>query len=187
MLDELRLVREAVEALPAALRTAAPAPVQRAPIGTGPVDQLLLRLIELLETSGAGIAALDHSVDASVAQIRDAYATMRGAERSGGQAKPSQGQIEASVRRLGAVRGELGGLGRAFREVAASSRAMLGEGADGDRCRRDDPALMAELERLGEHVVRFNERVRGFVRRLDEELARSSQLLNSAAERGEEG
>jgi hypothetical protein len=186
MLDELRLVREAVEALPVALRAATPGPVRPA-AESGPVDQLLLRLIELLETSGAGIAALDNSVDASLAQIREAYAAMRGAGHSGSPAKPSQSELEAIVRRLTSVRGELGVLGRAFREVAASSRAMLGDGTEGDHRRRDDPALTAELERLGEHVVRFNERVRGFVRRLDEELARSSQLLNSAAERGEEG
>ena len=46
----------------------------------------------------------------------------------------------------------------------------------------DDPALAAELEQLGQHVVRFNERVRSFVRRVDEELARSSMLLSSAAD-----
>jgi hypothetical protein len=47
--------------------------------------------------------------------------------------------------------------------------------------------LKAELEQLGEHVLRFNERVRSFVRRVDEELARSSRLLSSAIDRAEEG
>jgi hypothetical protein len=182
MLDELRLVREAVEVLPAALRDAAPGPA-RVPIAGGPVDQLLAKLIELLETSDAGIAALDASVDASLGQIRTAYGSLREAERAGGPAGQEPAQLEASVRRLAAVRGELGELGRAFREVAASSRTMLGGGAAGGP---DDPALTAELERLGQHVVRFNERVRGFVRRLDEELARSSRLLSSAADRAGE-
>jgi hypothetical protein len=139
------------------------------------------KLIELLETSGAGIAALDSSVDASLDQIRTAYGALREAELSAGGA-PGQGsaRLEAGVSRLAAVRAELGELGRAFREVAATSRTMLG-GSDGEE--RDDPALSAELERLGQHVVRFNERVRGFVRRLDEELARSSRMLSNAADR----
>jgi hypothetical protein len=179
MLDELRLVREAVEVLPAALRHAVPEPM-RASAG-GPTDQLLAKLIELLETSGAGIAALDTSVDASLGQIRNAYGALREAERAGGSAGQSPAQLEASIHRLAAVRGELGELGRAFREVAASSRTMLA-GAGG----ANDPALSAELERLGQHVVRFNERVRSFVRRLDEELARSSKLLSSAADRAGE-
>jgi hypothetical protein len=179
MLDELRLVREAVEVLPAALRRAAPEPA-RQPLAGGPGDLLLGKLIELLETSGAGIAALDASVDASLGQIREAYGALRAAEQSAGSPARGPAQLDAGVRRLAAVRGELDELGRAFREVAASSRTMLG-GADGGG--RSDPALTAELDRLGQHVVRFNERVRGFVRRLDEELARSSRLLNDAADR----
>jgi hypothetical protein len=57
-------------------------------------------------------------------------------------------------------------------------------GGDGGQT---DAALMAELEQLGQHVLRFNERVRSFVRRVDEELARSSRLLSSAVDRAEEG
>jgi phosphate uptake regulator len=91
-------------------------------------------------------------------------------------------RLEASVARLAEVRAELGELGRAFREVAASSRAMLGGAGD-----QSDPVLTAELEQLGQHVLRFNERVRSFVRRVDEELARSSRLLSSAVDRAEEG
>ena len=182
MLDELRLVREAVEVLPAALWSAAPEAV-RPPTADGSTALLLAKLIELLETSGAGIAALDTSVEASLGQIRTAYGAWREAEQSG--AAPGQGpaQLEASVRRLAAVRGELGELGRAFRGVAASSRAMLGSGEGNGQ---NDPALAAELEQLGQHVLRFNERVRSFVRRLDEELARSSRLLSSATDRSGE-
>jgi hypothetical protein len=182
MLDELRLVREAVEGLPAALQSVAPASASQ-PVAPGPAGQLLARLIELLETSSAGIAALDASVDASLGQIRNAYGALREAERSGAAPGQSPAQLEASVRRLTAVRGELGELGRAFREVAASSRTMVTGGDEGGT---RDPALTAELERLGENVVRFNERVRGFVRRLDEELARSTRLLSSGADRAGE-
>jgi hypothetical protein len=51
---------------------------------------------------------------------------------------------------------------------------------------QSEAALMTEIEQLGQHVLRFNERVRSFVQRLEEELARSSQLLSSAVDRGEE-
>jgi hypothetical protein len=175
IVEELRLVREAVVALPAALPGAAPQAVRR-PVG-GPVDPLVAKLIELLETSSAGIAALDTSIDASLAQIKHAYRTYRRASPAG----KTPAQLEDSVARLAEVRAELGELGRAFREVAASSRTMLG-GGDG----QSDAALVAEIEQLGQHVLRFNERVRSFVSRVDEELARSSQLLSSAVDRAEE-
>jgi hypothetical protein len=167
---ELRLVREAVLALPAALPAA---PAARA-AATGAPDQVLVRLIELLETSSAGITALDTGITAALDQIKQAY---RAYQRSLPEDRPSAqaAQLEASVARLAQVRAELGELGRAFREVAASSRPMLA----GDAL--SDAALAAGLEQLGQHVMRFNERVRGFVRRVDEELARSSMLLSSAA------
>jgi hypothetical protein len=177
IVDELRLVREAVVGLPAALPAAPPQAVQG--LGTGgPVGPLLAKLIELLETSSAGIAALDTSIDASLGQIKQAYRRASPAGRLPGQATT---QIEDSVARLAEVRAELGELGRGFREVAASSRTMLG-GGDG----QSEAALMAEIEQLGQHVLRFNERVRSFVRRVDEELARSAQLLSSVVDRTEE-
>lgn len=177
IVEELRLVREAVAALPAALPAAAPQVAQRP---GGPLAPLLTRLTELLETSSAGITALDTSIEASLAQIRHAYRSYRKAAPAGQLPGQAPAQIEDSVARLGEVRTELGELGRAFREVAASSRSMLaGDGAG-------DAALIAELEQLGQHVLRFNDRVRSFVRRVDEELARSSRLLGSAAGRAEE-
>jgi hypothetical protein len=182
MIDELRLVRAAVEALPAAL-PAAPAKIVRLPVAAGPVDQLSAKLIELLETSSAGIVALDTGIDASLGQIKHAYRGLRGALPSGGPSAQTSAQLEASVRHLTDARTELGELGRAFREVAASSRAMLGGTDQGGE---DDTALAAELEQLGQHVLRFNERVRGFVRRVDEELARSSRLLSGAIDRAED-
>jgi hypothetical protein len=117
MLDELRLVREAVEMLPAALRQAAPEPL-RAPAG-GPTDQLLAKLIELLETSGAGIAALDASVDASL----------------GGGAVGWLGRPEP-----GAARGQRsppgGGAGRARRAGTRLSRGRRELAHDAGRCWR---------------------------------------------------
>ncbi len=143
---------------------------------------LAAKLIELLETSSACIGALDTGIEASLDQIKRAYHTHRNASPAGEPSGRTSAQLEASVARLAEVRTELGELGRAFRDVAASSRTMLG-GGDG----RTDAALTAELEQLGQHVLRFNERVRSFVRRVDEELARSSKLLSSAVDRAEEG
>jgi hypothetical protein len=180
MLDELRRVREAVQALSDEVPAAIPEAVRAQ--ARGPLDPLLAKLIELLETSSAGIAALDTGVDASVDEIKRAYGVFREAPSSERPSAQTSRQIEASVARLAEIRVELGELGRAFREVAASSRTILG---DGHGTRESDPALAAELEQLGQHVVRFNERVRSFVRRVDEELARSSRLLSSAVDRGE--
>src|SRR5919106_5897042 len=95
IVEELRLVREAVVALPAALPAAAHQAGQR-PAG-GPADPLLAGLIELLESSGAAIAALDRSIDASLAQIREACHRYRRTSQLAGQAPA---QIEASVARL---------------------------------------------------------------------------------------
>lgn len=183
MLAELRLVRAAVEALPAAFPAAAAETVHQQ-VGAGPVEPLLAKLIELLETSSAGIVALDNSIDGSLGQIKHAYRGFREALPSGGPSTQSSAQLEASVRQLSDVRAELGELGRAFREVAASSRAMLG---GRDRVGEGDATLTAELEQLSQHVLRFNERVRSFVRRVDEELARSSRLLSGAVDSAEEG
>jgi hypothetical protein len=52
---------------------------------------------------------------------------------------------------------------------------------------RRDVALDGELAQSSQQVLRVNERVRGFVRRLDEELARSSKLLSGAVDRAEDG
>jgi hypothetical protein len=182
IVEELRLVREAVMALPAALPTA-PLATARGPEAGGAADQLLAKLIELLETSSAGITALDSGIDASLDQIKQAHRSYRAAAPAGQPSRQTQAQLEASLARLGEVRAELGELGRAFRDVAASSRAMLGDPGGG----QTDAELAAELEQLGQQVLRFNERVRGFVRRLDEELARSSRLLSDALDRSEEG
>jgi hypothetical protein len=176
IIEELRLVREAVVALPAAASETV-----RPPLTSGAVDELLAKLIELLESSSAGIAALDTGIDASLDQIKHAYRAYRRLSPAGERSAQTSAQLEASAARLAEVRVELGELGRAFREVAASSRTMLG-GDSG----QTDAALAAELDRLGQHVLRFNERVRSFVRRVDEELARSSMLLSSAVDRAEE-
>ena len=73
------------------------------------------------------------------------------------------------------MRSEFEGLGRMFREVTADSRAVLE--AHHGRAEERDAELVAALEQLSRNVQRFNERVRSFVGRMDEELARSSKLL----------
>jgi hypothetical protein len=182
VLDELRLVRAAIEALPAAQGAA---PDARAAIAA-PRDQTLPELIELFETSSACIGALDTGLEASLDQIQDRFRQFRASLLTGGRGaiEQSSDQLEASVERLADARADLGELGRAFREVAASSRMMLD--AYEARGGQVDAELSAGLEQLGQHVTRFNERVRSFVRRVDEELARSSKLLSSAVHGQEE-
>jgi hypothetical protein len=182
VLDELRLVRAAIEALPAAQGAA---PDARAAIAA-PRDQTLPELIELFETSSACIGALDTGLEASLDQIQDRFRQFRASLLTGGRGaiEQSSDQLEASVARLADARADLGELGRAFREVAASSRMMLD--AYEARGGQVDAELSAGLEQLGQHVTRFNERVRSFVRRVDEELARSSKLLSSAVHGQEE-
>jgi hypothetical protein len=184
VLDELRLVREAIEALPAQ-PTGAAADGGNASAIAARRDQTLPELIELFETSSACIGALDTGLEASLDQIQDRFRQFRATLLTGGRGaiEQSSDQLEASVERLADARANLGELGRAFREVAASSRMML----DAYEARgRGDAELSAGLEQLGQHVVRFNERVRSFVRRVDEELARSSKLLSSAVHGPEE-
>ena len=182
VLEELRLVRAAIEALPAAQGAA---PDARAAIAA-PRDQTLPELIELFETSSACIGALDTGLEASLDQIQDRFRQFRASLLTGGRGaiEQSSDQLEASVARLADARADLGELGRAFREVAASSRMMLD--AYEARGGQVDAELSAGLEQLGQHVTRFNERVRSFVRRVDEELARSSKLLSSAVHGQEE-
>jgi hypothetical protein len=69
--------------------------------------------------------------------------------------------------------------------VSADSRAVLE--AHHARAEERDPELVAALEQLSRNVQRFNERVRAFVGRVDEELARSSKLLTSAVGGLEQG
>ena len=180
VVDELRLVREAVLALPEAW-PAAVSPVVAPSAAGGAADPLLAKLVDLLETSSAGIAALEGGIEASLAQINRAYRSFRAAAPGDQPVGSLPAQLKDSIARLAEVRAELGELGRGFREVAASSR-MIGSGDE-----RGEAARAAEIEQLGQHVLRFNERVRSFVRRVDEELARSSRLLSSAVDRSEEG
>jgi hypothetical protein len=186
MLDELRLVRAAIEALPG-LQARAATDGAREP-SAAPRDQTLPKLIELFETSSVCIGALDTGLEASLDQIQDRFRQFRAALLTGGHGaiERTSGQLEASIDRLADARADLGELGRAFREVAASSRTMLA--ACEARGGQGDAELSAGLEQLGQHVMRFNERVRSFVRRVDEELARSSKLLSGAAHgSGEDG
>jgi hypothetical protein len=98
---------------------------------------------------------------------------------STGGAEKAFAQLASSLRGLIEMRRELEALGRMFREVTADSRTLLE--AHHARAEERDPELVAALEQLSRNVQRFNERVRAFVGRVDEELARSSKLLTSAA------
>jgi DNA repair exonuclease SbcCD ATPase subunit len=169
LLDELVRLREAIQALPAGLPAAPPE------IGAGrdaDVVRALPELVTLLETSSSAIDALERRLDLALRQIR---ATL---QELNSPPPDVASQLKASLQRLGDARRELQSLGRAFREVAASSRGML-EAHDAPGGARD-PQLARALEELSHNVQRFNERVRGFMKRVDEELARSSQALTGA-------
>ena len=73
----------------------------------------------------------------------------------------------------------------AFRDVAGTTRTILEAHRDLDA--RDDPELVAALDRLSRQVARFNERVRAFVGRADEGLARSAHLLAGVVSDLEQG
>lgn len=169
LLDELVRLREAIQALPAGL----PAPLPE--LGTGrdaDVVRALPELVTLLETSSSAIDALERRLDLALRQVRATLQELHSPPPD------VASQLKASLQRLGDARRELQSLGRAFREVAASSRGML-DAHDAPGGARD-PQLARALDELSHNVQRFNERVRGFMKRVDEELARSSQALTGA-------
>ena len=176
--EELRRLREAIEGLPAALPAAAPSSSTTADAELG---RALPGFIELFEMSTAGIDALDSQLELALGRIRTALGQLEpiAAAGSEAQAEAARGHLGAGLHDLADMRRALEELGRTFREVAADSRAVLA--AHHARAEGQEPELLAALEQLSRNVQRFNERVRGFVGRLDEELARSSKLFSGVA------
>jgi hypothetical protein len=173
LLEELQRLRATIEALPAML----PGPPPRAPApADAELGRALPRFVELFETSTAGIDAMAARLELALASVNPSLDRLRSATPDGtGGAEKASVQLAASLRGLIEMRRELEALGRMFREVTADSRALLEAHHAGAEER--DPELVAALERLSRNVQRFNERVRAFVGRVDEELARSSRLL----------
>lgn len=173
LLEELRRVREAVESLPAAM----PQPSATRKTGDAELARALPAFVQLFDASTKGIETLDTRLEQALAQVRSALDLVQaGFDRAGGSAEAGD-QLAASLGGLADTRRELDELGRAFREVAGDSRALLDAHHDGSEAR--DPGLVAALDQLSRTVERFNQRVRRFVRHADEELARSSRLLTS--------
>jgi hypothetical protein len=177
LLEEIGRLRATIEALPAML----PGPPPPAPT---PADaefgRALPRFVELFETSTAGIDAMATRLELTLASVNPPLDRLRSAAPDGtGGAEKAFAQLASSLRGLIEMRRELEALGRMFREVTADSRTLLE--AHHARAEERDPELVAALEQLSRNVQRFNERVRAFVGRVDEELARSSKLLTSAA------
>ncbi len=171
-------IPETIEGLPAALPAAAPSSSTTADAELG---RALPGFIELFEMSTAGIDALDSQLELALGRIRTALGQLGSiaAVGSEAQAEAARGHLGASLHDLADMRRALEELGRTFREVAANSRAVLA--AHHARAEGQDPELLAALEQLSRNVQRFNERVRGFIGRLDEELARSSKLFSGVA------
>ena len=176
LLEELGRLRVAIESLPTLLPRAAPPPAN------AELSRALPRFVELFETSTAGIDAMTSRLELALAGLKPPLEQLRTVARDSsgaGSADKALSQLGASLRGLAAIRGELEGLGRMFREVTAGSRALLdAHDAQAAGSAERDLELVAALEQLSRNVQRFNERVRAFVGQVDEELARSSQLVS---------
>lgn len=180
LIEELRRVREAVESLPAAL------PPPGAPTRSAAASWRG-RCPPSSSCSTPRPRASRPSIPGSSSRWRrsDRRSTWSRRGSIAPAARPRRGQLEASLGGLADTRRELDELGRAFREVAGNSRVLLDAHHGGGEER--DPELVAALDQLSRTVERFNQRVRAFVRRADEELARSSRLLTSVVgTRGQE-
>jgi methyl-accepting chemotaxis protein len=175
LLEELARLRAALEALPEMLPR--PAPAADTELG-----RTLPRFIELFESSTVGIDAMAERLELALARLKAPLDQLRGAaiERAAGDGDETLSQLGSGLRALVEIRRELERLGRMFRDVTADSRALLAaHHAHGPIAEDRDPELAAALDQLSRTVQRFNERVRAFIGQVDEELARSSQLLTS--------
>jgi hypothetical protein len=174
LLEELRRLRETIEGLPAML----PAPPPPWTSADAELGRALPGFVELFETSIAGIDALDSRLELSLSRIGTALNQLRpiAVVGSDAQAEAARSHLGAGIHDLADMRRELGELGRMFREVAADSRAVLA--AHHAHAEGRDPELLLALDQLSRNVQRFNERVRSFIGRVDEELARSSKLFS---------
>ncbi|HET6519129.1 MAG TPA: hypothetical protein VFG47_04850 [Geminicoccaceae bacterium] len=191
LLGELRALRRAI----ADLADRPLAPAVAAPEAAARHGAALASYRELFEESAAGIRALDAQLAAAVAQIErgigELAATFPESDDPGGRLAPHRAALDASLAGLDEARRELNGLGRAFRAVAARSREILDarDTAGAAGASDLDSEVSRSLDRLGEGVRAFNDQVRGFVRRMDEALARSASLLGGVVRelRGADG
>jgi hypothetical protein len=137
-------------------------------------------VVELLDTSVRGLDALEAQIGRSLERLEAPLARVvddLASDRSGVTAEVA-GDLESSLAGLVEARRELQGLGRAFREVSASTRAVL-DAAHGPA---GEAQLQPALDELGRQVEQFNHGVRGFVLRIDEQLARSSRRLDGVVD-----
>jgi hypothetical protein len=168
LLDELRRLRQAIEALPAP-------PVAKESSAAAELLRTLPSFVKLFELSTEELRRLDLRLEQALARIKAALEALRVGSETPKAAGAALDRLQISFRGLAEMRRQLDGLGRAFRDVAGTSRtileAQLGQNAT------HNPEVAAALDELGRLVERFNERVRAFVVHADEELARSSRLL----------
>lgn len=170
LLEELRRLRAAVEALP----------LSASPGSSGPSDatelvRALPSFVKLFEVSTEGLRTLDLRLEQALGRMKTALDLLRTESTTPAAVSTALDRLKSSLGGLAEMRRELDGLGRDFRNVAATSRTILE--AQLDRDASHTPELVAALDRLSRNVERFNERVRAFVVHADEELARSSRLL----------
>ena len=151
--------------------------------GSRPAQSRLVRalpsFVQLFELSTEGLRSLDLRLEQALARIKTALDSLPAERATPAAAGAALDRLRTSLNALAEMRRELDGLGRAFRDVAGTSRAILA--AQHDQNATDDPELAAALEQLSRNVERFNERVRAFVVHADQELARSSRMLTGVA------
>ena len=168
LLEELRHLRQAIEALPSP-------PAAKEPAAAAELLRALPAFVKLFELSTEELRTLDLRLEQALERVKAALEALRVGSETPKTAGAALDRLQISFRGLAEMRRELDGLGRAFRDVAGTSRtileAQLGHNAS------HNPEVAAALDELGRQVERFNERVRAFVVHADEELARSSRLL----------
>jgi hypothetical protein len=181
MLEELRRLRVAVEALPL---VAVPPTV-----GTPPQDAEAIRalpsLVALLDASSEGLRTLDARLQQAVTRLRTALDVLPANPDDPAATGTARERLHASLDALADTHRQLEDLGRAFRDVACASHAVLE--VPQNQAYGDDPVAAHALDELNRSVERFNERVRAFVGQAEEDLARSSRWLTNAASHLEHG
>jgi hypothetical protein len=120
LLEELRRLREAVEALPAA---ALPA---REASGESWLVRALPSFVQLFELSTEGLRSLDLRLEQALARIKTALDTLPAAGDTPAAAGAALDRLRPSLRVLAEMRRELDELGRAFRDVAGTPAPSWG-------------------------------------------------------------
>jgi hypothetical protein len=176
LISETQAMRAALEQLASILPAGLPA--ARRPENAAELQATLQGFVELFENAAHGLEVVDRQFGDTLVGMTEALEGLSDRIGRGEGDQRAAGLLAAGLVSFAESRRELDQLGRAFREVASESRATLEAGAGAEHL---DAGLVASLERLGQGVQGFNLRMRGFVRRMEERLARAGRLVDSLA------